>query len=68
MIVNRAEDVQSELWLLGDPYAREMLALSPEVRSQVRESHICQANYEPELQSKEIHTYADDQNLVGCPR
>jgi hypothetical protein len=45
---------------------RELLSLSPEVRSQVREATSAKRTANKEGNAKEIHTYADDQNLAAA--
>jgi len=45
---------------------RELLSLSPEVRSQVREATSAKRTTNKEGNAKEIHTYADDQNLAAA--
>jgi len=45
---------------------RELLSLSPEVRSQVREATSAKRTTNKEGNTKEIHTYADDQNLAAA--
>ncbi len=45
---------------------RELLSLSPEVRSQVREATSAKRTTTKEGNAKEIHTYAEDDNLAAA--
>ena len=45
---------------------RELLSLSPEVRSQVREATSAKRTQPKEGNAKEIHTYAEDNTLAGA--
>jgi len=45
---------------------RELLSLSPEVRSQVREATSAKRTQPKESNAKEIHTYAEDDSLAGA--
>src|SRR6202035_4010253 len=45
---------------------RELLSLSPEVHSQVREATSAKRSTNKEGNTKEIHTYSDDQNLAAA--